>query len=135
MSDLRVGNGLFFEKGIDSITFKGSEQAQGLPDLFELPPSGNVQPQMLARMLALPNIESYLDDCAQPELDDRELLLPGPFAEVLDRTRETLRRKSQEWQGADPEAARDLVRAERVLNDEHGLRDLLRMYRSSLFRG
>lgn len=135
MSDLRLGNGLFFEKGIDSITTKGREQVQGLPDLFELPPSGSVQPQMLEQMLALPNLESYLDDCTRPELDDRELLLPGPFAEALDSTREMLRRNSQERQAADPEAARDMARAERVLNDEHGLRDLLRMYRSSLFRG
>lgn len=135
MSDLRLGNGLFFEKGIDSITTKGREQVQGLPDLFELPPSGSVQPQMLEQMLALPNLESYLDDCTRPELDDRELLLPGPFAEALDSTREMLRRNSQERQAVDPEAARDMARAERVLNDEHGLRDLLRMYRSSLYRG
>ena len=135
MSDIRLGNGLFFEKGIDSITFKGSEQVQGLPDLFELPPSGNVQPQMLDKMLALPNIDSYLDDCVRPELDDRELLLPVPFADALDRTRATLRKMAEERQAADPEAARELTRAERVLNDEHGLRDLLRMYRSSVFRG
>lgn len=135
MSDFRVGSGPFFERGIDSITFKASESAKGLPDPHELAPSEQGVRPLLDQLLALPNIESFLDEATRPELEDRDLLLPGRFRQSMDRVIGALSQAADQLQGQDPDGVRLLNRASRLLCEEVALRDLLQMYRSVLYQG
>lgn len=135
MADFRVGSGPFFDKGIDSITYKTSESLQGLPDPQELSPTDNVQRPLLEQLLALPGIDAFLDDLVKPDFDDRDLLLPTRFREVMDDAMASLKQAAQDRQSSDPDAAKGLSRAIRLLNDEVSLRDLLQMYRSALYQG
>lgn len=135
MSDLRVGPGAYFDRGIDSITFKGGEALQGLPDQHELTPADHAQRPQLEALLAQANTDSFLEESIRPELEDRDLLLPGKFRQAMDGALGTLRNAVQEQQTQDPDTAKVLNRAVRLLNDEVGLRDLLQMYRSALYQG
>jgi type III secretion protein X len=135
MNDLRIGGGVYFERGIDSITFKSGELAQGLPDPRELTPTDNTQRPQLESLLSQPSTDSFLEESIRPELDDRDLLLPVKFRQAMDSALDTLREAAQERQADNPESARQLNRAVRLLNEEVGLRDLLQMYRSALYQG
>lgn len=135
MSDLRIGAGVYFERGIDSITFKSAELAQGLPDPRELTPTDNTQRPQLESLLSQPSTDSFLEESIRPALDDRDLLLPVKFRQAMDSALGTLREEAQARQADNPESARQLNRAVRLLNEEVGLRDLLQMYRSALYQG
>lgn len=135
MSDFRVGSGPFFERGIDKITFKGTEVAQGLPDQRELTPADQALRPQLEQLLHQPNMESFLEDAIRPEFDDRDLLTPGNFRQAMDGALATFREAADKLQSGDPDAAKVLNRAGRLLGEEVNLRDLLQMYRSVLFQG
>lgn len=135
MSDFRIGTGAFFEKGIDSITFKGGEAAQGLPDPHDLAPADHSERPQLDQLLALPNLDDYLDQSIRPALDNRDLLMPARFRQVMDGALATLQRQAGAASDGDPETARVLNRAVRLLNEENALRDLVQMYRSVLYQG
>jgi len=135
MDNLRVGPGAYFDRGIDSITFKGGEALQGLPDQHELTPAEHAQRPQLEALLTQANTDTFLEESIRPELDDRDLLLPGKFRQAMDGTLSTLREAVQAQQGQDSDTAKLLNRAVRLLNDEVGMRDLLQMYRSALYQG
>src|SRR2546423_9333372 len=135
MSDFRIGSGPFFDKGIDKITFKGQESAQGLPDQRDLTPAEQALRPQLEQLLHMPNMENFLEDAIRPEFDDRDLLAPGKFRQAMDQALGTLRNAGEQRQSADPDSAKVLNRAGRLLNEEVGLRDLLQVYRSVLFQG
>lgn len=135
MSDFRIGTGPFFERGIDSVTFKGGEALQGLPDQRELTPADHAQRPQLEALLTQANTDSFLEESIRPELNDRDLLLPGKFRQTMDGALGTLRNAVQEQQAKNSDSAKELNRAVRLLNDEVGLRDLLNMYRSALYQG
>jgi len=135
VSDFRVGAGVFFDKGIDSITFKGGEAAQGLPDQRELTPADHAERPQLDQLLAMPNLDDFLDQATRPELANRDLLMPTRFRQVMDSTQATLRQAVAEAQDSAPESAKLLNRAVRLLNEEGALRDLVQMYRSVLYQG
>jgi type III secretion protein X len=135
MSDFRIGAGPFFDRGIDSVTYKGGEAIQGLPDQHELTPADHAQRPQLEVLLAQPNTDSFLEESIRPELNDRDLLLPGKFRQTMDGALITLRDAVQERQASNPDSAKEINRAVRLLNDEVGMRDLLQMYRSALYQG
>lgn len=135
MSDFRIGSGAFFDKGIDSITFKGGEAAQGLPDPRELTPADHAERPQLEQLLALPNLDDFLDQSIRPEFGNRDLLLPTRFRQAMDSTLATLQKAAADSRPGDPDAAKVLNRAVRLLNEEGSLRDLLQMYRSVLYQG
>ena len=135
MSDFRIGTGPFFDRGIDSITYKGSEAVPGLPDQLELAPAEAGQRPQLEQLLAMPNLDAFLDEAIRPEIEDRELLMPQRFRQALDGALSTIRENAEGLQSTDPDTARVLNRASRLLHEEVGLRDLLQMYRSVLFQG
>lgn len=135
MSDFRIGSGPFFDRGIDSITFQGGEALQGLPPQHELTPADRAERPQLEQLLALPNMDAFLEDSIRPELNDRDLLLPTHFRKALDGARGALMQAAQDRQEADPAAAKTLSRAVRLLGDEIGLHDLITMYRSALYQG
>lgn len=135
MSDFRIGAGPFFERGIDSITFKAGDIAQGLPEQRELSPADQAQRPQLDQLLALPNLEDFLEEAIRPDLGDRDLLMPARFRQALEGAIATIRQSAENAQSSDPDAAKILNRASRLLNEEVGLRDLLQMYRSVLYQG
>lgn len=135
MSDMRIGSGSFFDKGIDSVTYKNGELAQPMPDQQLLTPAERAERPQLETLLAQPTTDSFLDDAICPQLEDRELLLPGKFRQALESTLQTLTQAAQAHHSENPDSAKALNRAVRLLNEEVGLRDLLQMYRSALYQG
>lgn len=135
MSDMRI-SGFAFDRGLDGISYAGREAAgQHLPERQELaPPADGVKAQ-LAQLLDTPNTDRYLDSQLRPTLANRDLLLPGKFAQALQATLDGLSAAAEQSQDRNPEDARALNRAVRLLKDEAGLRDLVAMYRSALYQG
>lgn len=135
MSDMRI-SGFAFDRGLDGISYAGREAAgQHLPERQELtPPADGVKAQ-LAQLLDTPNTDRYLDNQLRPTLANRDLLLPGKFAQALQATLDGLSAAAEQSQDRNPEDARTLNRAVRLLKDEAGLRDLVAMYRSALYQG
>lgn len=135
MSDMRI-SGFAFDRGLDGISYAGREAAgQHLPERQELtPPADGVKAQ-LAQLLDTPNTDRYLDNQLRPTLVNRDLLLPGKFAQALQATLDGLSAAAEQSQDRNPEDARALNRAVRLLKDEAGLRDLVAMYRSALYQG
>ena len=137
MNDLRIGTGAFFDRGIDSITFKaGDANALSLVTQKDLPPSDQISRPQLEQLLAMPNLDSFLEDAIRPELADRELLMPGKFRQTMQTTLSYLQQAGSEHQNdGDAEGAKVIQRASRLLTEEAGLRELLQMYRSALYQG
>lgn len=135
MSDLRVGGGAYFDRGIDSITHTQGQAGASLPDKMALPPGEHLQRPQLDQLLALPNLESFLEAQTRPELANRDLLMPTRFNQVLGAVTQTIGEAAQHEQPDNPDAQKVLNRASRLLAEESGLRDLLQMYRSVLFQG
>jgi len=135
MNDPRIGSSAYFDKGIVSITYKVGEAVQGLPDQHELPPADHAQRPQLETLLAPSNTDSFLQESIRPELEDRDLLLPSRFRQAMDDALDKLGKTAQEQLAHEPDTAKLLNRAVRLLQDEVGLRDLLQMYRSALHQG
>lgn len=135
MSDMRI-SGFAFDRGLDGISYAGREAAgQHLPERQELaPPTDGVKAQ-LAQLLDTPNTDRHLDQQLRPGIANRDLLLPGKFAQALHSTLDSLAAAAEQRQDVSPEEARALNRAVRLLKDEAGLRDLVTMYRSALYQG
>ena len=135
MNDLRIGTGAFFNRGIDSITFKAGESPLSLASQKDLPPSDQMTRPQLEQLLAMPNLESFLEEAIRPDVMDRELLMPGRFNQTLNNTLVNLQKFSDDIQGSDAEGAKIINRASRLLTEEAGLRELVQMYRSVLYQG
>ena len=135
MNDLRIGTGAFFDRGIDSITFKAGESPLSLASQKDLPPSDQMTRPHLEQLLAMPNLESFLEEAIRPDVMDRELLMPGRFNQTLNSTLGNLQKFSDDIQGSDAEGAKIINRASRLLTEEAGLRELVQMYRSVLYQG
>ncbi|MFD0669003.1 hypothetical protein ACT80S_14880 [Ramlibacter sp. MAHUQ-53] len=135
MSDFRIGSGPFFERGIDQITFRRNEGAQGLPDRHHLIPADQASRPQLERLLARPTLDSLVEDAITPDIEDPELLLPARFRGVLKNTLATLRRRSEKEKDPRSRNARALARAAGLLAEEDELRDLAQMYLSTLYQG
>jgi type III secretion protein X len=139
MNDLRIGTGAFFDRGIDSITFKAGDahtNALSLASQKDLPPSDQISRPQLEKLLDMPNLESFLEDAIRPDLADRELLMPGKFRQTLDSTLSHLQKAGNERQSSgDAEGAKVINRASRLLAEEASLRELVQMYRSALYQG
>lgn len=135
MSDFRVGSGPFFERGIDRITFRPKEGAQGLPDLQHLVPADQTSRPQLDRLLARRTLDHLVDDAITPEVDDPELLLPSRFRGVLRNTLKSLRRRGEREKDPRSRDARALARAAGLLAEEDELRELAQMYLSTLYQG
>jgi type III secretion protein X len=129
MPDLRLDSPLSFDRGIDRVVHERDTPA--LPAGLNIAPSEMPQAAELDRLLAMPNLDDYLQSHFQPQLDNKDLMQPGQFRATLESCREMLRREAE----ANPDAARTLNRAARMLADEADLRDLLQMYRSMLLQG
>jgi type III secretion protein X len=130
MADLRLDSSLAFDRGIERVIHEHDEPAL-LPESPNLAPSELARAAQLDRLLALPNLDDYLQGALQPSLGNKDLLQPGKFRDALGGCARMLREAAQ----ADPAQARPLERAARVLAEEGDLRDLLQMYRTMLLQG
>ena len=130
MPDLRLDSPLSFDRGLDRVVHEQGPRSS-LPEGLNIAPSEMPHPAELDRLLAMPNLDDYLQETLLPRLENKELLQPGTFRQALEGARDMLRQAAE----ADPEQARTLNRAARVLSEEADLRDLLQMYRSMLLQG
>ncbi|MBB1625155.1 hypothetical protein [Achromobacter sp. UMC71] len=135
MSDMRI-SGYAFDRGLDGISYAGRETSgQQLPDRQEMaPPAEGIKAQ-LAQLLDTPGTDRYLDSQLRPPLANRDLLLPGKFGQALQSALDGLATAAERAQDSNPDDARALNRAVRLLKDEAGLRELVSMYRSALYQG
>lgn len=125
----------FFEKGIESVTFKGAEQVSGLPELYDLAPSELARQPLTDQLLAVRTFDDFLRETLLPDIDDPELLKPLRFSQTLGELRGNLETLAKSREANDPDTAKILRRAVRLLNDEVDLRELLRANRSALYQG
>lgn len=134
MSDMKIGVNDFFERGLDNITYANTTEVTNLPPQSELAPA-EMRSQMLAQLLSLPNIASFLEEAIRPDIEDREQLVPGRFRQALTATLSALNESAEALQESDPEGAKLLNRAIRVLREDASLRELVQMYRSAVHQG
>lgn len=125
----------FFEKGIDSVTFKGAEQVSDLPALYDLAPAELPHQTQTDQLLAAPTFDDFLLETLLPEIHDPELLKPLRFSQTLGELRGNLESLAKSLEASDPDAAKAMRRAVRLLNDEVELRELLRANRAALYQG
>lgn len=123
--------GMNFDRGIDRVISSGETLQGRLPTEGRLAPSdGRVMPR-LDQLLAMPDLADNLAREFAPQLGDRDLLLPDRFHHALMTVKDMLTDEKLNH----PEQKGVFNKAERVLNEESSLRELLDMYRSALFKG
>lgn len=133
MSDIRLNN-LIFDRGIDTITYSRQDVVTTIPERGDAPPPDIGVRAQLDLLLQTPSMDNRLDVALRPELQHRDLLMPGRFTEALGHALTQLRDAA----GAAAESSdqsRILNRAVRLLGEESNLRDLVQMYRSALYQG
>lgn len=136
------GQSLVFDRGIESITFARDQGDLSMPERMQsAPPELTSRPQ-LSMLLDRPSLDDGIANAIRPPLVDRDLLVPGKFREALDGAVQRLKDAAARQAPADAntagsgdDALRVLNRATRLLNEEVNLRDLVQMYRSSLYQG
>ena len=120
----------FFVQGIDAVTTYG-EQIQGswpeLSDLHQLAPTEQGRQTRLAQLLDGHALESEIIDAIRPSVNDAQLLLPGPFSRALQGAMDSVQRVIDRHGKLGV-----LERAQRILIQEHELRELANTYRNAL---
>ncbi|WP_129781719.1 type III secretion apparatus assembly protein SctX [Peristeroidobacter soli] len=119
------------DRGLESIS-RSSLPDVPLPDAAHLPPADQLNRPELDRLLHQPNLQDFLAGELRPEIADRALLTPQRFELTLRRAAQTLSDASSK---DDAPASPALKKAARALGEEANLRELLNMYRSTLFQG
>ena len=120
------------DRGIDSISRSVRPDAP-LPDAAPLAPAAQPSRPELDRLLWRPNLQDYVAGQLQPEVPDRELLMPQRFEQAMHAAAQRLRALSSGQ--SNRAAAAAVSKAARALAEEANLRDLLSMYRSTLYQG
>jgi|GEM_PF-541147 len=133
-SDLDLGLDRYsLDRGIESISQSGLPDLP-LPDATQMPPAAQLNRPELDRLLQRPTLKDYVNEQLQPKIDDRQLLIPQRFERTLLGAAQTLRTLSTA-QESRKGAATALGKAARLLAEEANLRELLNMYRSTLYQG
>jgi type III secretion protein X len=135
MSDVRIGSGNFFKQGLDGISHLAATETTTLPGQQDLAPADQAKRPLLEELLALPNMESFLEEAIRPDLNDPDLLMPGNFKKTHDAVLQGLQQGAEDARSSDPDGAKVLNRAIRVLNDDKALRDLVHDYCNALHQG
>jgi len=120
------------DRGIDSIS-RSTRQEVPLPDAAYLPPAAQPIRPELERLLWRPNLQDYLAEQLQPQIADRQLLTPQLFERTLRAAVGRLRSLAAREERAG--RAPLLGKAAQTLAEEASLRELLNMYRSTLYQG
>lgn len=134
MADIRLGQTLFFDRGIDTITAEPRDASRTLPEMRKLlPPETKLA--HLERLLNQPTLASYIEQSIAPQIRDRTLLMPHVFRATLQATLKELRKEIERNKDPRSRRGRVLSRARRVLDEEEELRELAQMYASTLYQG
>ena len=85
MPEISPNRLMSFDHGIDDIVFarKHEQAAQSLPERRNLMPSDDNVRAQLSQLLEKPNTTRFLEEALRPEINDRDLLMPSRFADVL----------------------------------------------------
>lgn len=136
MSELGLGAGPFFQRGIERIVdAPRAPEELLLPDAPALAPAELPSGAALQVLLQADNLEAMLALWVAPELVERELLAPRRFRAAMESVLARLRRLSQAGGAADAHAAELMEQAAGVLANELAMRDLLNLYRNALLQG
>ncbi|MFJ1301989.1 hypothetical protein ACILG0_18645 [Pseudomonadota bacterium AL_CKDN230030165-1A_HGKHYDSX7] len=135
MNDLRIGS-FALDRGIEGISYASRDSGNPhLPDRQDLTPAADGMRPQLEALLDKPGMDRSLDQALRPALQNRDLLMPGRFAQLLGETQTLLSEAADLAAAQGDDAARTLNRAVRLLREESGLRDLVALYRSALYQG
>lgn len=135
MTDMHIGQGAFFARGIESIVTGEPKVAPHLPETRRLLPLEDPGRSMLEQLLAAPTYDAFLDDLIRPIVDDLSQLSPRGFTEGLNAARSSLARAAERIDDARSPDARALARAQRLLDEHLELRALAQMYANALVAG
>jgi hypothetical protein len=135
MTDFRIGGGDFFARGLEGVSHLAANQDRGLPEQRKLTPADQMQRPQFEEMLALPNMASFLEKSIQPDLNDPDLLQPVNFQKAHDEALQAIAGAAERMQASDPDGAKIIRRAQRVLTDDKELRQLVHDYRNALHAG
>ena len=83
MSNVSLGH-LAFDRGIDSITYARQEGLQALPEREEAPPPDLGARPQVETLLSLLTLDDALESAIRPQLENRDLMVPGRFRQALD---------------------------------------------------
>jgi len=123
---------LNFDHGIESIVHhRGDPDTPQLPQRRDVSPAADAAQTKLAALLDRPTLDGLLDQWVDPGIADDTLTRPAPFRQRLEDTAVWLDDCAQR----DPDNAKIINRALRVISDERNLRDLLGANRAALFQG
>jgi type III secretion protein X len=120
------------DRGLESIS-RSSRPEVPLPDAAHLPPAEALNRPELDRVLYQSNLQDFVAGELLPQIQDRQLLTPLRFEQTLKQAGQTLSELSSRDETRASSAA--LGKAARALVEEANLRELLNMYRSTLFQG
>jgi type III secretion protein X len=120
------------DRGLDSVT-RTSRPEVPLPDAAHLPPAEQLNRPEIDNVLHQPNLKEFVANQLRPEIADRQLLTPQRFERTLRQAAQSMRDLSSTDNGRPPSPA--LSKAARALTEEANLRELLSMYRSTLYQG
>lgn len=134
MSEIRIGDSGFFDHGLDEISEAPLGVRPGLPTHGQLSPA-EARAAPLSQLLAPSDIESFLNSVVRPDIPDRDTLTPSRFQQALSTTLDTLVQISDTLHASDPDGAKTVRQAIRVLREDVGLRELVQMYRSAVHQG
>ena len=135
MADFRIDGGNFFEQGLTGVSELGTMDSAKLPDSHELTPAELAQRPQLDELLAMPNMDSFVEKMLRPVLSNPNLLAPSTFAKTQTTMISTIENEANMIRNSDPEGAKILDRAARLLADDASMRALVRHYCSALFQG
>jgi hypothetical protein len=120
------------DRGLESIS-QNTRPEVPLPDASHLPPAETLNRPELDRVLHQPTLRDFLARELMPQVSDRQLLTPQRFEGTLRQAAQTLRDMPSTGNTGGSSPA--IAKAARALAEESNLRELLNMYRSTLFQG
>lgn len=127
--DIR-STGPTFDRGIDRIIQPAEQLEVNLPRDGRLAPAEEAARPRLDQVLHLSSLNDVVQAELRPTIDNKDVLIPARYRQLLDQTLGTLNRAAEESSNSAP-----LKAAARLLREERELFDLLDLYRNTLFQG
>jgi len=122
---------LVFDCGIDRISYREDGiEGEGLPSSDQILPSEDGIRPLLDSVIHAAQLEDGIRGYLMPEVRNRDLLRPTAYGVATQEICRQLRDAAR----SDPAAGPALERLAALLVEQQGLRDLLAVYRSALFR-
>mgnify|MGYP001627404941 CR=1 FL=1 len=129
-----AGSTYGFSHGLTGITTRGAADSFNLPANQAMAPAEQLAESVLTKLLQGHSLDSIVDDLIRPPLEDRSVLTPRVFRDVLAKLPGLLERAAGKYPEGSEES-RALMRAGRQINAllEHVM--LASMYQGALVPG